>query len=82
MAVEGPRLQPGGIGLRLGLRVALDAGAAHGNGSDDKMPSILRKMGNAVHRRIGAARPWRDGYNMGGIDIYTASGQSLIHGLL
>ncbi len=28
------------------------------------------------------ARPWRDGYNMGGIDIYTASGQSLIHGQL
>ena len=39
-------------------------------------------MGNAVHRRIGAALPWRDGYNMGGIDIYTASGQSLIHGQL
>ena len=34
MAVEGPRLQPGGIGLRLGLRVALDAGAAHGKGAN------------------------------------------------
>ena len=34
MAVEGPRLQPGGIGLRLCLRVALDAGAAHGKGAN------------------------------------------------
>ena len=25
--------------------------------SDDKMPSILRKTGNAVHRRIGACPP-------------------------
>lgn len=24
------------------------------------MPSVLRKTGNAAHRRIGAARPWRD----------------------
>lgn len=50
--------------------------------SQDSLTNLRYTIYTGIKANVGAARPWRDGYNMGGIDIYTASGQSLIHGQL